>query len=235
MTEKVKNGERLFYVMKQTLVLIDDIYEQYHLKNYKNESIRFGTMLKARHLGYLTRIIRKLHLSSPLPKKNIWFSDWETYISNYCTVILGDAGNSFNVARCIKKKYPDKRIIVWYRNSIASTVSPTEVDRNICELWTFDKEDSINYKMQYNPQFYMKSEIYNNEKIEYDAFFIGQDKGRLEELISLESELKEKGMNTEFLIVGYNAERIPYEDVIKHIFRSKAIVDIQASWQDGIT
>ena len=219
----------------KALVLIDDLYEQYHLENYQDEGLKFSKMLKSEKAPYFLRVLRKFHLSSFLPFKKIWFAEWVKYIQQFQIIILGDAGNTFNVVRYIKKRNPNKRVIVWYRNSVYSSVNPNGIDREKCELWTFDKKDSLLYEMNYNPQFYIPSSIYIERETEYDAFFIGKDKGRLDALLNLEHELKKRGLKTKFCIVNYNSEYMTYNLVLENISKSKVLIDIQASWQEGIT
>ena len=60
----------------KALVLIDDLYEQYHLENYQDEGLKFSKMLKSEKAPYFLRVLRKFHLSSFLPFKKIWFAEW---------------------------------------------------------------------------------------------------------------------------------------------------------------
>lgn len=221
----------------KTLVLIDNLYKMYSLDGKENNGIRFlPLMRKSGQINKVYRLIRKAHLSSSLPYKKIWLNDWTNILYEYDSIILGETGNSYNVARYIKKKYPRKRVIIWFRNSISQTINLKHFDKNICEVWSFDKKDCDTYHLKYNPQFYIKSQAYKESKdIRYDAVFIGKDKGRLEYILKVEKLLNEQGLKTKFLIVGYNSEPIEYNQVLKYISKAKAIVDVQGEWQNGIT
>ena len=81
----------------------------------------------------------------------------------------------------------------------------------------------------------MKSPAYKDSKIEYDALFVGNDKGRLKDILQLEQDLKGQGLKTKFLIVGCNSPMLEYADILDYISQSKAIVDFQGDWQHGIT
>lgn len=71
--------------------------------------------------------------------------------------------------------------------------------------------------------------------VEYDAFFIGRDKGRLEEILDVKDRLDKLGLKTVFKIVGYNSKPISYKECLDYISKSRIIVDIQGGWQQGMT
>ena len=221
--------------MGKTLVLIDNLYYQYGLNGKEENGVLFLPMMKKELTNKAERLVRKVHMSSIFPNKQIWLNEWCKVIIDYDTIILADAGNTFNVVRYIHKNWPDKRLIVWYRNSVKATVSPGEIDRSICELWSFDKDDCEKYKMQYNPQFYMRNRKYQENSIEYDAFFVGQDKGRLKILSEMQETLELQGLKCKFCIVGTNCKRLAYDEILDYISKSRMIVDCQCDWQKGIT
>lgn len=222
--------------MKKTLILINDIFYQFKLEQFKDKNIRCMPMLLSDTDNKLYRAIRKLHLSYDFPFRSMWFYEWDKIIEQYDTIILGDAGNSYNVARYIKHFYSDKRVIIWYRNTVTEYNDPSHYNRSICELWTFDIEDSKKYRMKYNHQFYVpQSDFKDCAFPEYDVFFVGEEKGRMKELESIESYLRKKGFSFKFCVIGINSDRIPYDEVLDYISKSKTILDIQISRQNGIT
>lgn len=192
-------------------------------------------MLKRYGASIQYRAFRKAYLSSPLPLKRLWFGDWEEDLKECDTVILADDGNTENVARYINHLYPKKRIIIWYRNSVAATVFPSMKVERFAEYWSFDYDDCKKYGFRYNPQFYSRSPRYKVSEPIWDVFFVGQDKGRLQQLLDIEARLQGFGLTTKFCIVGYNSDYLSYGEVVDKISRSKAILDVQASWQEGMT
>ena len=221
----------------KVLVLIDDLFYQYGLDGKEHDGVLFLPMLNGNISKgkKVLRGIRKVWLSSRLPLKEAWLGNWLEKIKPYDTIILGDAGNTRNVVNYIYKKYPGKRIIVWYRNSVSKTVPVYDFNRECCELWSFDKKDCEKYGMQYNPQFYIKNLNYVEKDKTIDAFFIGQDKGRKELLDEMKSTLEDHGLKCEFDIVGVNSGPLSYSRVLDKISHSRAIVDCQGQWQNGIT
>lgn len=214
---------------------MDTLYKMYRLRGEMKTNIVFLPLMKNSMPGNITyRAIRKFHLSSSIGCKDFWFADWTSILWNFDTIIMGETGNTTNVARYIKKKYPNKRVIIWWRNSVERSVKPLKC-QNIYEPWSFDRSDCKKYKMKYNPQFYIKSPAYKEMDIEYDAFFVGKDKGRLQEILQLENDLNKYGLVTKFLIVGYNSNPLEYIEILDYIGKSRAIVDLQGEWQNGIT
>lgn len=217
------------------LVLIDSLYRQYDLGHRRVDSAVFKQMVKSQTDNKVYRAFRKLHLSSPLPGKSLWLGDWSRDLDAAGTVVLADGGNSENVARLIHYKYPEKRIVLWYRNSIEASGEPSKDIMSFCELWSFDHADCERYGFRYNPQFYGGNPSYEPHELEWDVFFVGQDKGRKDQLLRIETRLREAGLSTRFCIVGYNSGYLSYEQVLDFVSRSRAILDVQASWQDGMT
>lgn len=219
----------------KTLVLMDTLYKMYNLDGKERKGIRVLPLMRNSKQGSrIYRLIRKLHLSSAIGCKEIWLADWKNILWQYNTVIMGETGNTYNVARFIKQEYPNKRVIIWYRNSVEQSVKPRKKDEQY-ELWSFDISDCKKYGLKYNPQFYMKSPAYKDSMTEYDALFVGKDKGRLKDILQLEKDLQSQGLKTKFLIVGYNTSMMEYSDILDYISKSKAIVDFQGDWQHGIT
>lgn len=221
--------------MHQKLVLIDSLFRQYDLASKHVAGAVFKPMLKRYGASIQYRAFRKVHLSSSLPLRRLWFADWEEDLKECDTVILADDGNSENVARYINHLCPDKRIIIWYRNSVAATVPPSKKVERFAEYWSFDLDDCKKYGLRYNPQFYVHNPHYEVREPAWDVFFVGQDKGRLQQLLDIEARLQSFGLTTHFCIVGYNSDYLTYREVIDNISRSKAILDIQARWQQGMT
>lgn len=222
--------------MKKYLIIINSLYDQYGPQEL-GDNITFRRMLKSSTQNKIYRAIRKMHLQSPLPFKSIWYGEWKYDIEKYDTVVTADTGNTFAVIKDLKKHYPKLRVINWYRNPVSKAAPIIKDANDYCEVWSFDEKDCIKYGLQYNPQFCTKCSIQpNNDNVaRTDAFFIGGDKGRLEQLLNLEKKLQQKGQVTDFKIVGYNSERLTYREVVEGIINTRIIVDIQSAGQDGLT
>lgn len=219
----------------KTLILSNFLYDQYKPENEKNSGYMLLPMLKSSSSDKIMRSFRKVHLHSFVPFKSVWLYPWEKNIKESDTVILPDAGNTYAVAKYLHKKYPKKRLIIWYLNPVAKTVKINEKVRKYCEIWSFDKEDCEKYNLKFNPQFCMKCNVREIYEIENDVFFAGADKGRLQNLLILEKMLQMNKLKTNFLIVGYNSSKLDYEKIVENIYESRVIVDFLSIGQTGLT
>lgn len=118
---------------------------------------------------------------------------------------------------------------------------------NIC---TFDPDDAARFELQLVPQVYRDVSILQKEEFtpDVDVYFVGQDKGRLAELLRLERLIQESGLTTHFHIirdyrVSYAAEDLPhlstigisYQDNIKMILRSRCLLELLQNNQSGLS
>lgn len=221
---------------KKTLILIDSLFYQYGLEGTEREGVLFLPMLRAELTRHkFLRGLRRLHLSLPLPLRHLWLGRWTGLLEGYDTVVLADAGNTPNVVRYIRRRAPDKRMIVWYRNPVRASTPPARFDRSFCELWSFDPADCRTYGLRYNPQFYIPRAVCSRGDTRQDAFFVGQEKGRGELLRRMERALQDRGCRTVFRIVGVNSPRVSYREIVEEIGRSELLVDCRCAGQEGMT
>lgn len=200
------------------------------------------------------RIIRKFDLKY-LGNKGIerWGGEWRKNILQYRTIIIFANKLYYSVIKWMNTCYPQIRIIVWYWNPVSSCKLDLKDLKNV-ECWSFDKEDCLHYGFKYNTTFYTPdiSEDQGSNKIIYDAFFVGEDKGRYFLLKNLEKELNAQGLITKFIITSprwtniklnklwkmkkRNYDKaISYAEVIHYIKQSKMIVDIYQKGQTGLS
>ena len=223
--------------MHKTMVLMDGLYDLYGLDGRERDDLLFLPMLGPKWQGStkFARGLRKLWLSSPLPGKKTWLGKWTEILEQFDTVILTDYSNTPSVVRLIHEGNPGARIIVWYHNPVEVTVPLENFDRLNCELWSFDPVDCKRYGLSYNPQFYIPNVSCGNGASEFDAFYVGAEKGRGDILKDIAGNLSKLGYRCEFNVVGVNAVRMPYSDVLVKIAHSRAIVDCLSPWQSGMT
>ena len=219
----------------KTLVLIDSLYEQYGLDGTERNGVLFLPMLRGQVENPALRALRKLHLSLPLPGKALWLDRWTRVMEQYDTIILADAGNTPNVVRYLNRRWPGRRVIVWYRNPAAASLPPAVFEGLDCEVWSFDPADCAAHGLRYNPQFYIPCTPGPAGEAGQEAFFVGQDKGRGETLARLEQALQAAGCKTRFCIVGVNSPRLPYWEIVRRAASARVIVDCPCEGQSGLT
>lgn len=114
------------------------------------------------------------------------------------------------------------------------------------EIYTFDSMDAEKYNFLYHPYNYSKQDIEDNATVTSDALFVGGAYNRLEMLHKVYLEIVNAGGVADFYITGvkkkdmkYNGihynERLNYSEVLKHIARTRCIVEVVSEEQRGCT
>jgi hypothetical protein len=125
-----------------------------------------------------------------------------------------------------------------------------EALKEMAFLCTFDPDDAARFGLQLVPQVYRDVTSFQQEEVttDVDVYFVGQDKGRLAELVRLERLLQEAGLTTHFHIIrdnraSYSSEELPhlstkglsYEDNIEMIRHSRCLLELLQNNQSGLT
>lgn len=197
-------------------------------KNIKNINIQNYYILKEKNI--LFRIFRKFNMIN-----SILFGMWKFQIKKCDYIILGENGYLPIISKYIKNKNPSCKVIMYYWNILNDEYKKILEDKNIDEFWTFDKNDSQRYNLKYNPQFYSKDIILNNNEIEQGVTFLGRAKERKNELIKLEKTLNTLGIATNFYIIEKEKDLIGYDKYLESISESKCILDYNQEGQVGLT
>ena len=199
-----------------------------------------------RNIPIWLKAIRRLQINLKIGFIEPWLSVWVNDIKNYKAIIIHASRITAPVVKFIHKRSPSIRIIVWYWNPVEKCEPLDSYPSDICERWCFDENDSIQFSLPYNTQYYfMNSPLHESErKTKTDIYFLGGDKGRLTMLLELESQFKNCGLRTNFHITktsnNYDPsfkyqDRINYDRNLDNIFESAAILDIVSAGQNGLT
>jgi len=173
-----------------------------------------------------------------------WLGRWKKKIQDYDLIIIHSGLIAIPIVEYLSKIYPEKRIIVWFWNSINDEKEIRNYQALKCELWSFDKSDCQKYDIKYNHQFYFKTIIFPQNIIEWDIFFVGEDKGRLEKILMYEECFKNMGLTVNVNVVNSSnrllikksyKERMSYSEVLINVSKSNAILDIVKEGQHGLT
>ena len=214
--------------MSEILYLKED-NKSVFLKYIDNKKIL--NYYKVNSKNFLLRVLKKIGFSS------ILFGDWKNKIKQYEYVILGENGYLPCIAKYIKKKNPDCKIILYFWNILEDQKPYKKLieDKNIDEFWTFDKNDAKKYNMKYNPQFYTKNVKIQDEQNKYDVLFLGRPKTRKKDIVELEKKLEEEGIQTNFKIIENEKDYVSYDEYLKMIAESKSILDYNQEGQVGLS
>lgn len=226
-------------------ILVDDD-NNFFSKEYKKRGASVKRIYKKTSI--IAKIVRRLHMYSRLPGYSVWFDQWKNELSDQKAVIVFASVIKVPAVRFISKHYPGIRVVFWYWDSVMLCVNARKIQGANVEKWSFDPEDCKKYNMHFNTQFYFKNLVADSSdsKVEsIDVLFIGADKGRQMELVRIQDEMKKLNISTYFHITasgqmnvfqkcGYQPY-LPYERVLQYISKSKAILDITAKGQEGLT
>lgn len=195
----------------------------------------------------LLRIIRKIHFNLKIKNKDIWFKK-NNNLENYEIILIFDPAINKNYLEYISNLYSQKKIILWYWNPVRYSINPKEINNKI-EKWSYSIEDCGNYCLNYNTTFYFKDLVdrfvSNKAELEYDIYFVGRDKGRLDILLNYKKQFEALGLSASFHITPDECylkwknskykHNISYDEIIEQINKSKSILDIVYDQSDGLT
>lgn len=231
----------------QKILMLWPVKEDYWPRNIsKLNLVTIDSMFKKQN--FIGNIIRKICVL------NGWFlnkflSDWIKEYKNYDVIIVQASSVTKHIPKYLRKLNYKGRIIYWYWDPVSGSVNPNKIDRNDCEIWSFDIEDCKKFNLKFNNTYYVydKEDYLNlrnkNDEI-YDVCYIGRDKGRLRYLKEIELKLKNQGLKTFFYIVAtkpysLSAKKlnpaIDYLEVLDIVSKSKAILDINQKDQSGLS
>ena len=188
--------------------------------------------------------LRKLFTHYALPFESLWYGTWKARLDKFDCIIVFDSLHSANLLRYIHKKY-EKRLIFWHWNPIKKDKDKViwKKTKEICEHWTFNPEDAKRYGMDLNNQFFFYQD-YKSIKKEESVFFVGADKGRYKKLMAISGILNDIGIVADFHIIDKDCndnrkyvekKYLEYSQVVSHIRKSKAVVEIVQDGQTGLT
>lgn len=227
---------------KKVLIINQVPQDDYSLIELNNNG--YKTVVTFKEICKAARLIRKIWIKFNIPFEEVWYGSWKKDLQQYELIILHVSKLTVHICEYINLKNPNAQVIAWYWNSIVDTNTclPTEINGNR-SVWSFDNIDCKKYGINFNHQYYCKSYVLKHEvPLIYDIYFVGVDKGRTEQLLSLYYTWKDKKLNVLFQIVGGKNKELPdevksnyldYRDIRINIKKSKAILEIVQEGQGG--
>lgn len=120
---------------------------------------------------------------------------------------------------------------------------------DVCDLiYTFDEDDAREYRIRHTRSIYSTREYKLDDDCipASDVFYVGNDSGRLGKIYEIYNILLANGLRLDFYVNGVNRSRrfesgitynhwLRYEDVVKHVKFSKAVLEIVSKNQVGFT
>ena len=231
----VTNNDR-----KKIVVLANASYAWFFdaCKTYNDLSFAINSAYPFNSPSFLARIISKIIyiLAPPAYISFFWRVPRKTIEKCSCIIMPDSVPCSKFFLRRFKKHFSDKRLIVYYLNTIKNRKSYEYFKKINIEQWSFDKKDSLEYGLRYNKTFIMATTpIIPNVKITTDVFFIGIPKDRAEKIKKIEKILEKLNISMDIRILEERSEYIPYKYVCELVQKSLAILDVVIDGQEGST
>lgn len=228
----------------QTLVL----YTQMNNLYFPDECDECKLVSLYKNSSYIHRVVRKLVLKYKFPGTTILFSHWLKEAATADKIIVFDTGNVADIVSFLRKKYPDKRIIVWYWNSVKAAVHPDKITAKNIEFWSFDEQDCAEYGFNFNTQFFIEGNmkrVKSEQRIKNTVFYVGADKNRASLLAEIAHRFEEFNVDYYYHLVRYKnstndncieyKQPMLYPEVLTEIQNSTIVMDLVADWQSGLT
>ena len=170
--------------------------------------------------------------------------DWYTKREEYDCFIVPDASFNKKILKIMSTFNQSKPVILYYRNRIrerdVSNIRYAKMHGFL--VVTYSKLDAEMYDLSFVPQFW--NPIFSScdgIDVDDDVYFIGEAKNRYSEIVSLKEKCDELNLKSNFQIISSNplpytqVERVDYYEVLNHIQKSKALVDIVTKDNWGLT
>lgn len=173
---------------------------------------------------------------------------WKKSLPEYSCVMMPDSMATNGLLKWIKGRATiEQRRIILLRNKV-ETISHFSFDlarRLGYEIWSYSNEDCDKYGFSYYRQF-MNRRIFvgDDNQVVYDASFLGFAKDRGSIIRSVKDMLDSQGLKTWFFVPGMDdlpgnmtsgLNQIEYDDYLKVIKSSKAVVDLVSKSNYGMT
>lgn len=207
------------------------------------EDLGYTVVRPYRDKGIVARIVREIWFRSGL-LESMWYSSLRKFRPR--DVIIHDPLITSDYLHHVAKTFPDARIHFLYWNLVgnAKHLLPDELPTSV-HGWTYDKNDAERYNLNLLQTLgYPTMFMHKKEEASIDLLFVGSDKGRADDILFLQSELRALGLTTDFRIMPdgrfskrkkFYANPIPYAELSSIIARTKGILNICMTGQSGAT
>lgn len=232
--------------MGRTMILMNQRWymDKFYMKTVKRVNIDIFSVYKV-YKGIMWKIAALYMQKLKLPFQSIWYGKWKKSIKQYDTVIIFNCNLNWSIIRYFKKINPDIRIIAWYWDALQKEQIIPDKYKSMCEIWSFDINDCLQFGWNKNVQFYCLSSNIREQKIKYDAVLVAKDKGRFMQIMEIAGQLKNAGKNVYLRIVPDKTSKnkkctaygkpLLYEELLDIISQSNSVIEIIKEGQSGLT
>lgn len=215
--------------MKKYIVLVPD-KSKYTFKYVNSELCDFYNVYKRPNVNIVLRLFRKFVYFIGLGVFNVFYDDWTKFLNRDVQFIVFDGCRPYHRLKNKLKKAKIKPVI-YYWNPISKDDKIEQLKRDF-RVSAYSVYDVERYKVEYNPTFYVDTHVVDDGIIEYDAIFLGRNKSRLNLLEKVYGFFDKsyfyvvKDSTENSSILDLKTSLMPYEDYLKLLVKSKAIIEI---------
>lgn len=166
----------------------------------------------------------------------LFWGSWKNEIDMYDAIIVRDGMPTY-IVNSIHKRWPDKKIIVYFGNIIrdSSQKQYLEFAKGITKyIFTFDYGDSQHYLIEY-ARMPFTYEVTRSKNQNESVYFFGRDKGRKTQINEIKNVLEQQGISVDFTIVENESQFQTYQEIFDRTSQSKAILEITEIRQNSFS
>lgn len=184
-------------------------------------------------------------------KPSTYYGAWKEHVADYDTIILIDEIRGRDVFEYILQQNPKCNLCVFIDSPVreGSEKEPFLYQDLPVKFFTCDRKIANKYNISFMPYFYIFSPCayakYDKMVVtapESDVFFVGEEKGdRAERIAQIKDILAAANLRHDIHLVPQDrrgrkkADYMAYADVIEHVKKNRAILELISDGQTGIT
>lgn len=184
-------------------------------------------------------------------RPSTYYGAWKEHVADYDTIILIDEIRGRDVFEYILQQNPKCHLCVFIDSPVreGSKKEPFLYKDLPIKFFTCDRKIANKYNIDFMPYFYIFSPIAYEEygkmvvtAPESDVFFVGEEKGdRAKRIAQIKDILAAANLQYDIHLVPQDrrgkkkSAYMAYADVIEHVKRSKAVLELISDGQTGIT
>lgn len=199
-----------------------------------------------RSLRYL---IYKLLYVLHLPGTHLFWGEWTKRLAHAKRVIIFDYGYQRGMERYIRRVNPDCEVSLFFWNMITPQRINHKLFTDKSAIYSTDPADCARYHFRYNSMFYTAAYRAGWQDKNHSLFFIGQDKGRAADLLSLHQTLSRANITCDIRIVSnskdpayirslgklYFPHSLSYPEYLAQLDGCDILLDINQRGQQALT
>lgn len=234
----------------KTLILVPRM-DFYFFNHLRSDDMEIHAVFPVMHgiKSVLCKLFRKIGCDG-----SSWFyGDWWKSLDQFDKIIVFDSALSLDdmLMHNIAKKSPRSHRFIYswnvVRNEKALLNDLAAAARYGFEYYSYDQNDCNKYQLKFNTIMYDPSYLIDRSNhIQCDTIFLGFVKDRKTKLLSLYSLLSRNGLQPRFVVIDNDLSNadvpfevrrsyVPYQEYTQWVSRSRAIIDITQSGQNGFS